>query len=142
MFEGTHNNSIDAKNRMIIPSKYRDELGCSCVLTKGTDRCLYIYSTSEWEEFAGKLSELPTFDAKNRKLIRHFYANANKCEIDKQGRIIIPQDLREFAGIEKDLLTFGVGDKIEVWSRAVWDETPGIDSDEIAQELAERGVSI
>ena len=142
MFEGTYQNSIDDKNRMIIPAKIRDGLGCTCVLTKGTDRCLDIYTLANWENVAVKLRALNTLDAKNRRIARHFFANASTCEIDKQGRVIIPQDLREYAGIEKDLLTFGVGAKIEVWSKAVWENEEDIDSGEVAQELAERGVNI
>ena len=142
MFEGTYQNSIDSKNRMIIPSKYRDELGESCVLTKGTDKCLYIYTTSDWDDFRKKLSELPAFDENNRKMRRHFYSNANTCEFDKQGRIVVPQELREYAMIERDLVTFGVGDKIEVWSKPVWENEDEINPVEIAQELAERGINI
>jgi len=142
MFVGKYQNSIDAKNRMIIPSKYRDELGYSCVLTVGTDKCLYIYATADWENFAKKLLELSDFDETNRSLVRHYYANASTCEIDKQGRIMIPQELREFAGIEKDLVTLGVGNKIEVWSKTVLESKGEIDPGKLAQERADRGVII
>ena len=142
MFEGTYQNSIDAKNRMIVPLKFREELGDNCVLTKGIDKCLYIYATPAWEDFAGKLSALPTFDAKNRQLIRHFFSNACTCEFDNQGRIIIPQLLREYAAIEKDLLTMGFGNKIEIWSKTEMDNTKETDFGELAQDMAERGVNL
>jgi MraZ protein len=143
MFMGKYQNSIDVKSRMIIPSKYRDVLGRACVLTKGMDKCLYIYSMQEWESFMKKLSALPTSDINSRQFMRHFYANANECEIDKQGRIVIPQNLREYAGIEKDLVTVGVLDKIEVWSKTEWDNTEngaGLEPDEIAQRMTEYGI--
>ena len=143
MFMGTSQNSIDAKSRMIIPSKYRDELGYNCILTKGIDKCLYIYSIPEWEKFMERLSALPTTDINSRQFIRHFYANANDCEIDKQGRIVIPQVLREYAGIEKDLVTIGVRDKIEIWSKAEWDKAENgtqLEPGEIAQRMMEYGI--
>ena len=120
MLMGKYLNSIDLKSRMIIPAKYREELGYRCVLTRGIDKCLYIYPTTEWERFMKKLSELPSSDANVRAFIRHFYANAVECEIDKQGRMIIPQELREYASIEKELVTIGILDKIEIWSKEEW----------------------
>ena len=143
MFMGKYQNSIDAKSRMIIPSKVRDELGYRCVLTKGMDKCLYIYSMAEWEKFMKKLSALPTSDINSRQFMRHFYANANECEIDTQGRIVIPQELRAYAAIEKDLVTVGVLDKIEVWSKAEWDNAENgtqPSPSEIAQRMAEYGI--
>ena len=143
MFMGKVQNSIDVKSRMIIPSKYRDELGYRCILTKGMDKCLYIYSMQEWENFMKKLSALPTSDINSRQFMRHFYANANECEIDKQGRIVIPQNLREYAGIEKELITVGVLDKIEIWSKAEWDKAENgteLEPSEIAQRMTEYGI--
>jgi len=143
MFMGKVQNSIDVKSRMIVPSKYRDELGYRCVLTKGMDKCLYIYSMQEWENFMKKLSALPTSDINSRQFMRHFYANANECEIDKQGRIVIPQNLREYAEIEKDLVTVGVLDKIEIWSKTEWDKAENgteLEPGEIAQRMTEYGI--
>jgi len=128
---------------MIIPSKHRDELGYHCVLTKGMDKCLYIYSLTDWENFMKKLSTLPTSDLSSRQFMRHFYANACECEIDKQGRIVIPQDLREYANIEKELVTVGVLDKIEVWSKMEWENAENgtqPDPSQIAQKMAEYGI--
>lgn len=131
MFMSKYFNSIDAKNRMIVPAKYRDELGYRCVVTKGIDKCLYVYPMDEWERFMKKLSALPSADPNARAFIRHFYANAVECEMDRQGRMTLPQELREYAGIDKELVTVGILDKIEVWGREVWD-----DEQEGPQQLA------
>ena len=122
MFMGKYQNSIDAKYRMIIPSKFRDELGYRCILTLGKDKCLYIYPVAEWENVTKDLLVRPTSGSDDRQLVRRFFANANECEIDKQGRIVIPQELREYAGIEKELVTNGLSNIIEVWSKAEFDK--------------------
>ncbi|PWM67976.1 MAG: cell division/cell wall cluster transcriptional repressor MraZ [Eubacteriales Family XIII. Incertae Sedis bacterium] len=143
MFMGKYQNSIDAKNRMIVPSKYREELGYKCVLTKGIDKCLYIYPMSEWERFMTKLSALPSSDMNARAFVRHFYANAVECEVDRQGRLTIPQELRDYAGIDKELVTIGILDKIEIWSRAEWENAedgPQLAPEDIAQKMAEYGI--
>ena len=140
MFMGTYNNSIDTKNRMIVPSKHRDQLGGRCVLTKGMDKCLYIYSMAEWEKQMDKIEALPESDPKVRAFIRHFCANAVDCEFDKQGRIVIPAELKEYAGIDKELVTMGAMRKIEVWSKEVWDSPDHenkMDSEEFAESLAQ-----
>ncbi|MGI6722408.1 MAG: division/cell wall cluster transcriptional repressor MraZ [Anaerovoracaceae bacterium] len=143
MFIGSYNNSIDAKSRMIIPSKYREELGGKCVMTKGIDKCLYIYPVSAWEEFAEKLAGLPKADPKARNFVRHFYGRAEECEIDKQGRVTVPAALREYGAIEKELTTIGNGEKIEVWSRAVWEELmedSQLDGEDIAEGMEDYGI--
>ena len=140
MFMGTFNNSIDAKNRMIVPSKHRDQLGGRCVLTKGMDKCLYIYSMNEWDKQMDKIEALPESDPKVRAFIRHFCANAVDCEFDKQGRIVIPAELKEYAVIDKELVTMGAMRKIEVWSKEVWDAPDNenkMDSEEFAESLAQ-----
>ena len=140
MFMVTFNISIDAKNRMIVPSKHRDQLGGRCVLTKGMDKCLYIYSMNEWDKQMDKIEALPESDPKVRAFIRHFCANAVDCEFDKQGRIVIPAELKEYAGIDKELVTMGAMRKIEVWSKEVWDAPDNenkMDSEEFAESLAQ-----
>ena len=127
MFMGTVYNSIDEKNRMIVPSKMRAGLGERCVLTKGLDKCLYIYTTQSWQSQMEKIAKLPESDPKVRMFIRHFCANAAECEFDKQGRIVIPQELKAYAGIEKELVTMGAMTKIEIWSKETWD-APGNDN--------------
>ena len=140
MFMGTSNNSIDEKNRMIVPSKLRAGLGSRCILTKGLDKCLYIYTTEDWDKQMEKIARLPESDPKVRAFIRHFCANACECEFDKQGRIIIPQELKTYAGIEKDLVTMGAMTKIEIWSREVWnapDNDSKMERADFAQALTE-----
>ena len=138
MFMGTYYNSIDSKNRLIVPSKHRNRLAGKCVLTKGLDMCLYIYSMEEWDKLTDKISELPESDPKVRKYIRDHYANAVECEFDRQGRIVIPQQLIEYAHIEKELVTMGAMKKIEIWSKEVWDSPKNDEKDEDFSEALAR----
>ncbi len=143
MLMGKYQNSIDAKYRMIVPSKYRDELGYKCILTKSIDKCLYIYPISEWEIFMKKLAGLPSTDPNARALVRHFYANAVECEIDKQGRVVIPQELREYANIEKELVTVGIINKIEIWGKAEWDNAENgtqLDPNDFTKKMVDYGI--
>ncbi len=121
MFMGTTYNSIDEKNRFIVPARMRSELGARCVLTRGLDVCLYIYPMGDWQSQMEKAAALPESDPKVRAFIRHFFGNAVECELDKQGRIVIPQDLKGYAKINRELVTMGAMSKIEIWSREVWD---------------------
>lgn len=121
MFMGTYNNSIDGKNRMIVPVKHREGLGSRCVLTKGLDKCLYIYTLSDWEKQMDKISNMPESDPKVRAFIRHFCANAVECEFDKQGRIVIPAELKSYGELSKELVTMGAMKKIEIWAKEVWE---------------------
>ncbi len=120
---GIYQNQIDAKNRVIVPAKFRDELGMQCVLTRGLDECLVLYPMSTWQEQQKQLATLPRSDARVRAFLRYTYANARDGEVDKQGRILFPSDLREFAHIEKELVTIGMIDRIEVWSKDVYDNS-------------------
>jgi MraZ protein len=143
MLMGKYQNSIDAKCRMIVPSKYRDELACRCVLTRGIDTCLYIYPIQQWEKFMDKLSALPTTDPNARAFVRHFYANAIECDIDKQGRMVLPQELREYAHIEKELVTVGLLDKIEIWSKEEWtaaENMTELTPNDFATKMTEYGI--
>jgi MraZ protein len=138
LFMGTYNNTIDAKNRMIVPVKHRERLGSRCILTRGLDTCLYIYTMDEWEKQMEKIEKLPESDPKVRAFIRHFFANAAECEFDKQGRIIIPQELISYAKIHKNLVTMGTMNKVEIWAKEVWtspDNTNRMDTEEFNQAL-------
>ena len=140
MFMGTTYNSIDDKNRLIVPSRLRSELGNRCVMTKGLDTCLNIYTMSSWEKQMEKISRMPESDPKVRAFIRHFCGNAVECELDKQGRIVIPQELKTYAEIDRDLVTMGAMSKIEVWSRPLWDSPENdskMDKEEFAGALKE-----
>ncbi len=138
MFTGTYQNSIDSKNRMIIPSRYRDLLGGHCMLTRGFDRCLYIYAMDDYEVLVDKIRKLPQSDKDVRKFIREFFSNTEECHLDSQGRILIPQHLRDYAGITKNLVTKGAMDKIEIWSTEVLADPEGenmMDNEEFVRKL-------
>ncbi len=141
MFMGEFNHTIDAKGRIIIPSKFREDLGDEFVLTLGLDGCLFAYPYSEWQLFVDKLKTLPgTKEA--RQLQRYFMAGAAACEVDKQGRILIPAKLRENAGLEKDIVFVGVLNKIEIWSKERWDSNNDYDDvDAIAEHMSDYGIS-
>ena len=128
MFMGKYQNSIDAKSRMIIPAKFREALGHRCVVTIGLDQCLCIYTMQEWTKTYETLDEIPFTEVESRQLVRDVFSNATDCEIDKQGRIILPQDLKSYANIEKDLVTIGALSKIEIWSKEEWDKQQGTDA--------------
>ena len=115
MLMGEYSHTIDAKGRMIIPSKFREELGENFVLTKGLDGCLSIYPNEEWKNFEEKLKALPLTNKNARTFSRFFVAGATVCELDKQGRILVPATLREFAGLEKDVVLTGNITRIEIW---------------------------
>lgn len=143
MFLGEYNHSIDAKGRLIVPSKFREELGDNFIVTKGLDGCLYIYPNDEWSAFEKKLSELPMGKSDIRKMVRFFLSAATQVEVDKQGRILIPGNHREFAGLEKDVVLAGVGRKIEIWSKNKWDETATFDyedMDDVAERMSDLGI--
>lgn len=134
MFIGEYSHTIDAKGRLIVPSKFREQLGDEFVVTKGLDGCLFVYENSEWKSFEEKLHALPLTNANARKFSRFFLAGACACEVDRQGRILIPSVLREFAKLEKDVVLVGVGSRIEIWNKAVWNEKNVYDD---MEEIAE-----
>lgn len=122
MLMGIYENSIDAKNRLAVPAKFRDELGTKCVLTRALDDCLILYPMKTWHQQQEKLSLLPRSDKSARAFLRYMYANATEVEVDKQGRIVLSARYRELAHIDKDLVTIGMLDRIEIWSKQTYDE--------------------
>ena len=145
MFMGEYNHTIDPKGRLIIPAKFREALGDEFVVTKGLDGCLFVYANTEWNNFEEKLRTLPLTNKNARQFTRFFLAGAAACEVDKQGRILIPQALREFAKLEKDVVLVGVASRIEIWSKEVWEEsisTYDTDMDEVAENMENLGFSI
>ena len=143
MFMGEYNHTIDAKGRLIIPSNFREALGSEFVLTKGLDGCLFVFPMKEWEAFEEKLRSLPLIDKNARKFSRFFLAGASTCELDKQGRILVPGTLREFAQMDKEVVLTGMLDRIEVWSKEQWLENNAYDDmDDIAQSMQELGLNI
>ena len=143
MLMGEYNHTIDAKGRLIIPAKFREVLGDEFVVTKGMDGCLFVFDNSEWQAFAEKLRSLPMIDKEVRQFTRFFLAGAASVEVDKQGRILLPSVLRDFAGITKDTVLIGVGSRIEIWSKDRWEGTVTYqDMDEISTHMVELGIGL
>ena len=145
MFRGEYSHTVDAKGRLIIPLKFREQLGEECIVTRGLDGCLFIFESGEWEAYEEKLRKLPMTNKNARSFVRFLSGVATPCEFDKQGRILLPATLRKFAGIEKDVILAGLPNRIEVWSEQKWNENNNyeeIDMDEIAGHLTELGLDI
>lgn len=143
MYIGEYQHSVDSKARLIIPAKFREYLGDKFIMTKGLDNCLFVYEMNEWEIIESKLKKLPLTSKNARAFMRFIFSGATECEADKQGRILIPNSLREHAVIEKDVVTIGVGNRLEIWSKEVWDNYNSDDSlsyENIAETMAELGI--
>jgi MraZ protein len=134
---------VDAKGRVIVPSKFRDGLGEKFIVTKGLDNCLFAYSAEEWGNLETKLKSLPFTDKDVRAFVRFFFAGATECEVDKQGRILLPQNLREYAALDKDIYVIGVSTRVEIWDKAKWENYSGdenMSADNIAEKMAMLGI--
>lgn len=141
MFMGEYNHTIDNKGRIILPSKFREALGEEFVLTQGLDGCLFVYPNDEWMNFVSQLKNLPG-SKEARQLQRYFMAGAASCEVDKQGRFLVPAKLREQAALEKEIVLVGVLSKIEIWSKERWDSNNSYENmDQIADHMADFGLS-
>ncbi|MCM8711000.1 division/cell wall cluster transcriptional repressor MraZ [Clostridium sp. SYSU_GA19001] len=142
MFIGEYQHALDNKNRIIIPSKFRESLGENFVLTKGLDGCLYAYPMEEWRIMEEKLKKLPLTNKDARAFVRFFFSGANEIDIDKQGRALIPQNLLEYAQIKKEIVSIGVSTRIEIWSKEKWEEynNQNIDYEDIAEKMSELGI--
>jgi len=143
MFLGEYQHTLDAKGRLSLPAKLRNQMAGSFVVAKGLEGCLYVSSSEAYERFLGQLTERGDFGAKHRQVRRFFTAGAHEDELDSAGRITIPAGLREFAGLERDVTVIGNGDRIEIWDTAAWaaynGETEGR-IEEVTSELAELGI--
>jgi MraZ protein len=142
MLIGEFTHGVDKKNRIIIPSKLRDNLGDTFIVTKGLDGCLYIYPKEEWLTFETKLKALPLTNKDARAFVRFFFSGANEMEPDKMGRILIPQSLLEYAGIVDEVVSVGMMNRVEVWSKEKWKayNDSEMDMDEIAAKMNELGI--
>ncbi len=141
MLVGEFQHNIDAKGRMIMPAKFRDELGEKFVITKGLDKCLFVFSQFEWEKLDQKLSEQSL--SKGRKIQRFFYGGMTECELDKQGRVLVPQTLREYAELFKDAVVVGLAKRAEIWNKDEWEKQNAEfveDSDDVALQMEELGI--
>jgi MraZ protein len=143
MFMGEYNHTIDPKGRVIIPAKFRENLGSQFVITKGLDGCLYGYPYDTWEEVGKNFQESMKANKEARKFSRFFFASASSCDIDKQGRILIPANLRDYAGLKKDVVLAGNLTHIEIWDKDKWDADNSFeDMDDVADKLAEIGLTL
>lgn len=145
MLTGEYNHNIDNKNRLIIPSKFREILGENVVLTKGLDGCLFLYSEQEWKNFQEQLKTLPLINKEARGFKRFFLGSAVDGSIDKQGRILISSALRSFAGLDREVVLAGMLDRVEIWDKAKWDADNAAIEDnmeDIAGRMEELGLSI
>ena len=122
MFIGEHHHNIDDKSRLIIPSKFRKELGETFILTRGLDGCLFVYPENEWASIVEKLKKLPFTKKDARSFMRFFLSGATVCEFDKQGRINITSPLVSYADLAKECVIIGVNDRLEIWSKGNWEK--------------------
>lgn len=140
MFMLKYNHTLDPKGRVIIPSKWRETLGENFFVSKGMDPCLHIYANEAWEEFENKLAQLPMEDERARRVVRYFLAGAAQVETDKQGRILLPTELRTFAGLDEDneVVMVGMGNHIELWSKSRYETvTAEDDVNELIKSMAD-----
>ena len=143
MFIGEYKHAIDEKGRMAVPVKFRKDLAVGAIITKGLDNCLFIFTKPEWELLAGKLAQMPLAQANARAFARLMLAGAMDVEIDGQGRVLVPDYLRKYAGLKKSAVVAGVYSRLEVWDEEAWNRYKGkteAASDEIAEKLGELGI--
>lgn len=143
MLIGEYEHSLDAKGRLIMPAKLREDMGEKFIVTKGLDGCLFGFSQTEWANFEEKLKTLPLTNKNARDFVRFFLSGAIECEIDKQGRFLIASNLREYANMEKDVVIIGVGTRLEIWNKDKWktyNSEENISADEIAENMTMLGI--
>lgn len=143
MLIGEYEHSLDAKGRLIMPAKLRTDIGEKFIITKGLDGCLFVFSQNEWSNFESKLKELPLTNKNARDFVRFFLSGATECEIDKQGRFLLVNTLREYAEITKEVIIIGVGTRLEIWDKEKWkkyNSNENISADTIAENMTMLGI--
>ncbi|NLT19545.1 MAG: division/cell wall cluster transcriptional repressor MraZ [Syntrophomonadaceae bacterium] len=143
MFLGEYQHTLDVKGRITIPSRFREQLLERFVATKGLDNCIFLYPMDEWQAIENKLKSLPFTRADVRSFARFFFSGASELEVDKQGRVVLPGNLRDYAGIDKDVVIIGVGTRVEIWSYDSWNEynqRAASGYEEIAESLVDLGI--
>ncbi len=143
MFIGEYNHNLDEKGRLAVPIKFRNDLKKGAVVTKGLDGCLFLYTVDEWKILAGKLSGLPISQSNTRAFARLMLAGAMDVQVDKQGRIILPDYLRKYAGLKKKIIIGGLYNRLEIWDEETWNKykkKTEKESEGIAEKLGELGV--
>lgn len=143
MLIGEYEHSLDAKGRLIMPSKLREDMGEKFIITKGLDGCLFGFSQNEWANFEAKLKALPLTNRDARNFSRIFLSGAIECELDKQGRFLISSNLREYSSMDKEVVIIGVGTRIEIWDKCKWNtynSNENISADSIAENMTMLGI--
>ena len=143
MLIGEYEHSLDAKGRLIMPAKLREDMGEKFIITTGLDGCLFVFSGNEWLNFETKLKSLPLSDKNARNFVRFFLSGATECELDKQGRFLIASKLREVANLDKDVTIIGAGTRIEIWDKAKWEEhnsEENLSIEEIEKNMEDLGI--
>lgn len=143
MFIGEYSHNLDDKGRVAVPVRFRADLKKGAVVTRGLDNCLFLYTKPEWEKLAEKLAALPISQANSRAFARLMLAGAMDVEVDKQGRMVLPEYLRNFAGLKKGVVIAGLYNRLELWDTAKWEgykKQTEKQSSEIAERMAELGV--
>lgn len=145
MFTGEYFHTFDSKGRVIIPAKFRDELGENFFLGKGFDNCLVIYPSLEWESFLDELKKLSVLSNEQRKFTRKLLSGFIECSMDKQGRILLPPNLREYSRLKDEAVVIGVLNRIEIWNREDWNkysDDENLDFEDMAEKMTELGLNI
>ncbi len=143
MFIGEFKHNLDSKGRLALPAKFRSELAGEVIVTRGLDRCLFLFTSKEWQLLAEKLVNLPIAQANSRAFVRLMLAGATDVELDGQGRILIPDYLRDYAQLRKETVVAGLYNRVEIWDSSVWKEYKAkteSESDEIAEKLGQLGI--
>ena len=143
MFIGEYSHNLDEKGRLAVPKKFRTDLSKGAVVTKGLDNCLFLYTKSEWKKLADKLATLPFSQSKARAFARLMLAGAMDVNIDKQGRVMLPEYLRNFAGLKKQVVVAGLYNRLELWDQKNWEAyktKSEKDSENIAEDMFELGI--
>ena len=141
MLIGEYEHTLDVKGRLIMPAKLRIDMGEKFIVTKGLEGCLFAFSQNEWLNFETKLKSLPLSDKNARNFVRFFLSGATECELDKQGRFLIPNNLRMAASLEKEAVIIGVGTRLEIWNKETWQNCDdNISADEIAENMTMLGI--
>ena len=143
MLIGEYEHSLDVKGRLIMPAKLRANIGEKFIISKGLDGCLFVFSQEEWSNFEAKLKELPLTNKNARDFVRFFLSGATECELDKQGRLLIVNNLRTYAQIEKEVIIIGVGTRLEIWNKEKWNKynsSENLSADKIAENMTMLGI--
>lgn len=145
MFTGEYSHTFDKKGRVIIPAKFRDELGDNFFIGRGLDKCLFVYPIETWIDFSNKLKKLSVFSSEHRYFLRKFVSGFSECSFDKQGRILVPPILRKYSNLDDETVIIGVLDRIEIWSKENWNQyvnTEDLNFDDIAEKMTEIGINM